>query len=857
MALSELPRLGAPLSNLSRLLQNVSVRTQLSGAYGLSLFLTVLIGLIALFQLSAFERLGSQFTQQWLPQVEILGELKRAMTEHRLLAERRTETRDFRQLVVVNESMDAASAAVDTTVHAYRKTGPTKSESRLLDGFVGQWTRYKKVFQDVVTRLNSGDPESGLTMFRQSAIPVFDSAAHRMEGLLELSNVRGAQAAEAVQASQRRFFWLTITVIGFALLSAALKFVWITHSISGPIRRVSDAITRISDGDDTVQIASAEGRKDEIGMLLKAAEKYRDSLVLSRQLAERLDAAVNNMPVGLSMFDADNRLILNNNRMEDMYNLPPGASRAGTHFSEILKPFVERTLRPLDDPSGYIENLLARIARREPYSDLLELRDGRTISVLIQPVQSGGWVSVHDDITARRKVEEQVAYMARHDSLTDLPNRHYFREQMGAALEQLGEGESLAVLCLDLDRFKAVNDTLGHPIGDALLCLVGERLRDAVRAEDTVGRLGGDEFAVVQVGADQPVSATTLAERIISKISEPYEIEGHRVISGTSIGVAVAPIDGSNPDQLLKNADMALYRAKSDSRGTYRFFAADMDARMQARRGLELDLRLALVKKEFELHYQPQLNLRTNEITGFEALLRWNHPGRQKTSPAEFIPLAEEIGLIIPIGRWVLSQACQDAVQWPKPLRIAVNLSPAQFKDPNLLQSVKDALAASGLAPDRLELEITETVLLRDTESVLATLHEFRELGVRVSMDDFGTGYSSLSYLRSFPFDKIKIDQSFVRDLGAKDSSIAIIRAVSGLGSSLGMETTAEGVETVDQLMRVRQEGCTEVQGFLIGVPQPASEIAELLRSSGLGEIALAAPPGRSRQRSTDRQAGH
>ena len=390
-------------------------------------------------------------------------------------------------------------------------------------------------------------------------------------------------------------------------------------------------------------------------------------------------------------------------------------------------------------------------------------------------------------------------------------------------------GESFAVLCLDLDHFKNINDTLGHPVGDTLLQVVAARLRDCLREKDIVARLGGDEFAIVQVETEQPVSATALAQRILDVMSAPFEIDGHQVVIGTSVGIAIAPTDGAKSDQLLKNADMALYRAKADGRNAFHFFEAEMDAKMQARRSLELDLRKALVAGEFELFYQPQLNLEVNEIIGFEALLRWNHPTRGCVTPDQFIGLAEETGLIVPIGEWVLRQACSQASTWPANIKVAINLSPIQFRNKSLVPTVLAAIAAARLAPDRLELEITEAVLLQSTADTIATLHRLRRLGVRIAMDDFGTGYSSLSYLRSFPFDKIKIDRSFIRDLTLRDDSIAIIRAVSRLGRDLGMSTTAEGVETEEQLAQVKAEGCTEVQGYLFSAPCSASELPKLL----------------------------
>jgi diguanylate cyclase (GGDEF)-like protein/PAS domain S-box-containing protein len=440
------------------------------------------------------------------------------------------------------------------------------------------------------------------------------------------------------------------------------------------------------------------------------------------------------------------------------------------------------------------------------------------------------------DVTERKQAEARIAYMAHHDALTGLPNRVLFHERLAEALGRVHRpgGSGLAVHCLDLDHFKSVNDTLGHPVGDLLLKAVAERLGRCVGNEALVARLGGDEFAVIQPVDAGPNAAGELASRLIAVVGAPYEVQGHEVVIGASIGIALAPDDGDTADVLLRNADMALYRAKGEGRGTSHFFEPEMDRRIQARRSLELDLRKAFVNGEFELFYQPLVNLDSNTVTAFEALLRWHHPERGLISPGDFIPLAEEIGLIVPLGEWVLRQACAEAATWPGEIKIAVNLSPAQFRSRGVVQAVLSALAHSRLAPQRLELEITESVLLGETDANLATLHRLREIGARISMDDFGTGYSSLSYLRSFPFDKIKIDRSFVRELVERPDCVAIVRAVAGLGASLGIATTAEGVETQEQLDRLRREGCTEVQGFLFSPPRPAGEIARLMPELGV-----------------------
>jgi diguanylate cyclase (GGDEF)-like protein len=587
-------------------------------------------------------------------------------------------------------------------------------------------------------------------------------------------------------------------------------------------------------------IAGRLRHNDEIAILIDAVSGYRDALLRSRQLAsiaelerERLQVAITNMPIGLCMVDKAERLIVCNSSYAEMYRLPAELVRAGSPLNEIYHRQIAMEVIPRPGSPECNADTLVCAARRDRVFKIVKLRDGRTISINMQAMAAGGWVAVHEDITERRRAEERIRHMARHDALTDLPNRLQFKEQFTEALKRVARRESVAVLCLDLDRFKCVNDTLGHAVGDLLLKQVSRRLFECVRKTDFVARFGGDEFAMVQAGSEQPQGATAMARRIIEALSAPYEVESHQIIIGVSIGIAVAPSDGADTDILLKNADMALYRAKNDGRGTFRFFEPAMDTRVQARRSLELDLRKAVLQNEFELFYQPILDIGRNEVTGFEALLRWQHPKRGIVSPADFVPLAEEIGLIDPIGVWVLRQACQEAATWSPHIRVAVNLSAAQFRKPELLlEAVTSALALAGLSPNRLELEITETVLLIETEAVLATLHKLRALGVRIAMDDFGTGYSSLSYLRSFPFDRIKIDRSFIEHVSDEASSLAIIRAVTSLGNSLGIAITAEGVETSEQLHRVHAEGCSEIQGFLFSPPRPASDLAALLGSS-------------------------
>jgi diguanylate cyclase (GGDEF)-like protein len=544
----------------------------------------------------------------------------------------------------------------------------------------------------------------------------------------------------------------------------------------------------------------------------------------------RFDAALNNMSQALLMFDSSARLMISNHRYHEMYGLSPEVAGPGCLLRDLLERRGESGTFS-DDPDTYVENLMSVIAQGKTWSQLTELPDGRTIAVLNHPIAGGGWVATHEDITERRRAEKQIAHMARHDALTDLPNRVLLRDRLAHALADLPRDKRLAVLYLDLDHFKGVNDTLGHQIGDELLKTVAARLRGCVRELDTVARVGGDEFAIIHAGIDQPIEAAMLARRICEAVRQPCDLHGHIAIVDTCIGIALAPGDGTDPTELLKNADMALYRAKADGRATYRFFEPGMDARMKTRRALELALRVALANGEFELHYQPLVNLDDRRITSCEALIRWQHPDRGLIAPAEFIPLAEEIGLIAPLGEWVLRQACVDAVQWPDDIKVAVNLSPIQVMNQNLVAVVVGALAGAGLPANRLEVEITESVLMQNSEATLANLHRLRELGVKISMDDFGTGYSSLSYLRSFPFDKIKIDRCFISGLATGDDSVAIVLAIAGLAKHLGIATTAEGVETRQQLQQVKALGCSEMQGFLFSPPRRIGEVTQMMRA--------------------------
>ncbi|HMK78118.1 MAG TPA: EAL domain-containing protein [Xanthobacteraceae bacterium] len=611
------------------------------------------------------------------------------------------------------------------------------------------------------------------------------------------------------------------------------------------LARLSELVSAAYEDFDRDRSISLTGEEiDAIQLSLERTVAERTAELRAREVdlqAQnlRLNAAVCNMSQGLVMFDAAGRLVIHNPRYAELYRLEPDALASGQSLRDLLDLRIASGTFS-GDPDAYIETLRRTIEAGETISQFVELDDGRTIAVVSQPMAGGGWVATHEDITEQRRAQMKIEHMARHDALTDLANRVLLRERLTEALLHVERGQRLAVLCLDLDQFKSVNDSLGHPVGDELLRVVANRLRGCVREADTIARLGGDEFCILQTDIVDAADAERLAQRISDAIRAPYSLHGHSINVDVSIGIALAPTDGSDANDLIKHADMALYGAKADGRGVFRFFEPTMDARMKARRALELALRRAFENGEFELYYQPMLNLNQGSARCCEALLRWHCPERGMVSPGEFIPVVEEMGLIVALGEWVIRQACRDAAQWPGDICVAVNLSPTQLIHKSLLPTVLSALAAAQLPARRLELEITEAVLMQNTEITLQTLHQLRELGIRISMDDFGTGYSSLSYLRSFPFDKIKIDRCFINGLDNSAESSAIVQAVTGLAESLGMTTTAEGVETAEQLERVRALGCTDVQGFYYSRPVPVRELAKLLGHQEARKIAAA-----------------
>ena len=559
---------------------------------------------------------------------------------------------------------------------------------------------------------------------------------------------------------------------------------------------------------------------------------FRDAVIATRDitsLAMRFDTALNNMPHGLCMFDAQRRLLVSNARLSELLNLPAGFELNGKSARELLLASIGTGQAPNLDVERFIANFESHLAGTNG-TIFVEIRDGQTLALTTQPMANGGSVVIVEDITERRNAEARIHHLAHYDALTDLPNRTFLGDQLNRVLADMRRGGPAAVLFVDLDEFKQVNDTLGHPVGDALLRAVADRLRKLMRKSDVVARFGGDEFVVILSPVTSSGEASEVADRIVAELGQPYDVDSHHVVIGASVGIAMSPRDGVDADLLLKNADMALYHAKANGRGAWRFFEPDMDIKAHARRRLELDLLEALANNAFELYYQPLFSLRTMRVTTCEALIRWRHPERGMVPPMEFIPVAEDMGLIVDIGAWVMRNACIECTKWPGDVRVAVNMSPIQFRHSNVVEMVAAALAASRLPASRLEVEITESVLLQDVQAARTALQQIADMGVRISLDDFGTGYSGLSYLHSFPLDKVKIDRSFVKGLRAGERSQVLLRGVAQLTSDLGMSVAVEGIETEEQLAIVAAEkSIDEAQGYLFSVPIPSKQIRELL----------------------------
>ncbi|HTW27696.1 MAG TPA: EAL domain-containing protein [Acetobacteraceae bacterium] len=679
-------------------------------------------------------------------------------------------------------------------------------------GLVGTLDNLAAVLARIGPKLNRLDTADAVATVVAELTPL-DAQLTRMSSFA--SNYVGDHIA-ADQERLSALHWAS-TVLFIALFICGLALIALLLRQNRSVRVAHDGLRTLTH--------SLSATTEELSIAHQAAESANRQLEMQNA---HFHAALNNMLHGLCMVDAANRLIVCNTQFLELFGLTANDAFPGVAIDALFATATERAAQPRRLVERIRDEERRLTAARRGGSSFTAEEDDRALEIALVPMQAGGWVATYEDISERRRIEAQIAHVAHHDSLSGLPNRVLFGLRLDDALIRLREGRRFGVLLLDLDHFKDINDTIGHAGGDTLLQLSAQRLRACLREQDLVSRLGGDEFAILQTDIAGPEDSASLAERVVDALSQPFEIEGRRVTIGTSIGIALAE-PGTTASMLLRNADMALYRAKADGRSVFRFFEAEMGREMHARTTIANDLRDALAREQFELHYQPIVDIRTGRLVQFEALLRWRHPELGMISPARFIPIAEDTRMIVPIGEWVLWRACEDARAWSDGVRVAVNLSPRQFRGTNIVAAVRKVLGQVGLEPRRLELEITETALLHDSDGVLSSLHDLRALGISVALDDFGTGYSSLSYLRRFPFDKVKVDQSFVRDLGLRSDSLAIIHSVVGLATRLGMATTAEGVETQEQLELVREAGCTLGQGYFFDRPRTQHEVCAAL----------------------------
>jgi diguanylate cyclase (GGDEF)-like protein/PAS domain S-box-containing protein len=830
-------------------LGRISLLAKVALTFGTLLLGMTALDVISLERLVAVDAAIADVRDNQVPSVLLLDQMSHATSQLRLLegSFALTDALDARR-------QDEAAMAVvirqaNTAFKAYVPLAGPGEERRLADEAWNRWQAYLTLHGQFlsITRQDADLTIAAFYLIEMRA--AFDHFQDNLQSLIG-SNVREAKKGSdtGVAIARSATAWILGVNTALSVLCLAIGW-WFIRRVSMPIARITDAMRRLSRHELDVDIPGRV-RGDEIGAMADAIQVFKDGMLRAIRVTAERDAARERELRHLRQFaDATfEGIVIHHNGIIRHANAAlctllgcadPDAL-CGRGVLELVSP------ASIDAARGHLT-----LSTPEP-GELEVLRtDGSTLPVQVlsrafEYNEEGVTLSAIRDLTERKRAEARIRHLAFHDALTGLPNRYLLNDRLTQALELSARtGRHIAVFCLDLDRFKFVNDLLGHEAGDLLLVEVAARLTRTLRAMDTVARVGGDEFVIVQALAEQPQQSATLALRVIEAVSLPYELKGQQIEIGVSIGVATYPDDGETAGALLKNGDTALYRAKNAGRGQFKFFEAAMDVQLSERRRLEQDLRQAFAHHAFTLAFQPLCDCESRELQGFEALLRWTHPTRGAMSPAEFIPVAEECGLIMPLGQWVLETACAEAASWSQPWSIAVNLSPMQFRDPDLPNLVAGILARVGLAPSRLELEVTESVLISNPDEALAALTKLKAQGIRISLDDFGTGYSSLSYLRRFPFDKLKIDKSFIHDCDTNPDASAIVAAIVTLGHCLHISVTAEGVESESQLLMLMGQHCHQVQGYFLGYPQPVQHLGQYMDGNPL-------PPDPERVGETD-----
>lgn len=832
------PPMSRRLANRASRLLPRSIATRFVWAGALTLGSVIVLAFGALFYIERTNRVVADIRDRDVALSSTATDIELLLERHRKLVESAIAQTD---LVAANNDMRVADDIATTISTLMRRArDPSLDQARALHSeFVSEG--HRALF--FAAAASPREAREAVNAYFRVANPI--QAAVRSSRELSIATTE-RRISDLVKRGKRLRTWVTAAAIIALLIVLPICVVIISgvafrlKSIAGGMRRV--ALNDLRDAAAIANVRAETSARDEIGEMARALEIFKRNaatLLSNTHEIEKLNTwfhiALNNMARGLSMFDAQGKLLVCNDRYLELYCLPQKLGVPGTSFEAIAEHWCSKFgatnhVTPQQLESWMIK-LHAQIATGAPFSEVHEIEAGRTALVNTQPLEGGGWVDLHEDITEKLAAETEISRLAHFDTLTGLANRHYFQETLEEALLGLGNGMRFAVLWFDLDKFKAVNDTLGHPSGDALLKIVAARLRDTVRKSDFIARLGGDEFAIIATGANfEDQDAATLARRLLRIVSAPYDLDGRIVSVGVSIGIVIAPEHGVTAHELTRNADRALYRAKSRGRGNAVLFNDNLEAEISGREQAEADLRRALASNQLLLHYQPIIDVTTGRIKSCEALMRWHHPVRGMVSPGEFIPLAEEMGLIGAMGEWALRQACRDAAEWPDGIMVSVNVAATQFTSTDMVLAVKSALQVAGLAASRLELEVTETIMLKDNAATIDALRALRDAGVSIALDDFGTGYASLSYLRAFPFNKIKIDQCFVKDIATRPDCFSIVQAIVSLAHSLGMASVAEGIETPDVLAKVIAAGCDEAQGYYFSRPVAVSSLPEALR---------------------------